>query len=142
MKTFLSNWEFFLTVNFRDTLFVLQKYKATKQPLCCTRNLQGIVWNNGRLDYSELSNILCRAVVKDEYFAARTEKCKNRRNFLDNSVENLEDHICPKVQDLVVEEIWICSRHPFIHKAALHCADRKARLLGNWIMRHLKLSPL
>ena len=39
-----------------------KKYKPTKQAFCCTRNLHGIVWNSARLDYSELSNILSRAV--------------------------------------------------------------------------------
>ena len=39
-----------------------KKYKPTKQTFGCTRNMHGIVWNRGRLDYSELSNILPRAV--------------------------------------------------------------------------------
>ena len=55
---------------------------------------------------------------------------------LDKQVENLEDHGCPKVQDLVGEEIWICSSYPFRHKTTLHCAERKAKLFGNWIMRN------
>ena len=31
-----------------------KKYKPTKQAVWCTRNLHGIVWNDGHLDYSEL----------------------------------------------------------------------------------------
>ena len=46
----------------------LEKYKPTKQLFWCTRNLHGIVWNSGRLDYSELSIIPPRA-VKVEHFA-------------------------------------------------------------------------
>ena len=51
-----------------------KKYKPTKQALWCTRNLQGIVWNSGRLDSSELSNTLPRAVI-GEYFAKGFEIC-------------------------------------------------------------------
>ena len=79
-------------------------YKPTKQAFWCTRNLHGIVWNSGSLDYSELSNIPSRA-VKDEYFAKGTEKCKIFGSLLDKEVENLEDQGCPKIQDLVDEEI-------------------------------------
>ena len=49
-----------------------KKQKPTKQAFWCTRNLHRIVWNSGRLDYSELSNILPRA----EKFAKGTEKFK------------------------------------------------------------------
>ena len=49
-----------------------KKYKPTKQAFWCTRNLHGIVWNGERWDYSELSDILPRA-VKGEYFAKGTK---------------------------------------------------------------------
>ena len=80
-----------------------KKYKPTKQSFWCTRNLHGIVRNSGRLDYSELSNILPRA-VKGEYFAKGTEKCKIFGNLLDKELENLEHHGCPKVKEPVDEE--------------------------------------
>ena len=115
-----------------------KKYKPTKQSFWCTRNWHGIVWNSGRRDYSELSSILPRA-VKGEYFAKGTEKCKILGNLLGKEVENLEDHGCPTVQDLVDEEFWICSSYPFRHKTTLHCAEPKAKLFGNWMMRHLML---
>ena len=57
----------------------------------------------------------------------------------DKGVENLEDHGCPKVQDIVEEKVWICSIYPLGHKTTLHCAERKAKLFGNWIMWHLML---
>ena len=60
-------------------------------------------------------------------------------NILDKEVENLEDHGYPKVQDLADEEIWIRSNYSFIHKTTLYCAERKAKLFGNWIMHHLLL---
>ena len=85
-----------------------KKYTLTKQTLWCTRNLPEIVWNSGRLHYSELSNILARA-VKGEYFAKVTDKCKILGNFLDKEVENLEGQSCPKDQDLVDGEVLIWS---------------------------------
>ena len=52
-----------------------KKYKPTNQAFSCTTNSHGIVWNSGRLDYSELANILPRA-VKGECTAKGAEKCK------------------------------------------------------------------
>ena len=96
------------------------------------------MWNNGRLGYSELSNILPR-IVQGEKFAKRTENFKVFGNLLDREVENLDNHVCPKVQDLVHGETWICSSYPFKHKTTLYCAERKAKLFRNWIMLHLML---
>ena len=99
-----------------------KKYKPTKQAFCCTRNLHGIVWKSGRLDYSELANSLTRA-VNGEYFAKGRKKCNILGNLLDKEVEKLEDHGCPKAQYLVDEGLWISSSHPFRHKTPLHCAE-------------------
>ena len=107
-----------------------KKYKPTKQAFWWTSNLHGSVWNSGRLDYSEISNFLPKT-VRGECFAQRLEKCKILCNFLDKEVEKLEDQGCPKVQDLFVEEICIFSIYPFRHKITIHCAERKAKLLGN-----------
>ena len=115
-----------------------KKYKPTKQAFWCTKNLHGIMWNSRRLDYIELSNVLPRA-EKGEYFAKGTENYKILGNFLDKEVENLEDHNCSKIEDLVDEDIRICSSYPFRHKTTLHCAECKAKLLDNLIMRHLML---
>ena len=47
-----------------------KKYEPTKEAVCCTRNLHGMVWNSGRLYYSDLPSILS-SDVKDEYFAGK-----------------------------------------------------------------------
>ena len=112
-----------------------KKYKPTKQTFWCTRSLHGIVWNSGRLNYSELSDNLRRAVNGENFAEGFRKKQDSWQFFLE--VENLEDHDCPKVQDLVDEKIWICSSYPFNHKITLHTAERKAKLFCNWIMRHL-----
>ena len=132
--------------NFRDTHFVLQKkYKPTKQAFWCTRNLLGIEWNSGVLDYIELPNILRRA-VSGGFFAKGIEKCKMFGKSLDKDVENLDDHGCPKIRALVDpkadEESWICSSHPLRQKTTLHCADRESEMLDHWAMQLLNLKIL
>ena len=112
---------------FRDTHFVL---KPTKQAFWSTRNLHGIVWKSGCLDYSEIPSILPRG-VRGLYFANGSEKCQILGNFFDKEVEDLDDLGCPKLRDLV-EELWICSSYPFRQKTTLHFAKCKAKLLGNW----------
>ena len=84
-----------------------KQYNSTKQAFWCTRNLLGIVWNRGRLDYSELATFLFRA-IKGEYFAKRSNEIKILSNSLDKQAEILEVHGCPKVQDLFDGEMWIC----------------------------------
>ena len=62
---------------------------------------------------------------------------------MEKEVENLDEHGCPKIRDLVDPkadgEMWICSSYPFRHKTATHCSERKAKLLGQWKMQQLKL---
>ena len=60
-------------------------------------------------------------------------------NLLVIEVQPLEYHGGPKNQDLVVAEVCICSNYPFRHKTTLHCAERRAKMFGNWIMLHLML---
>ena len=54
-------------------------------------------------------------------------------------MENLDDHGCHKVQDLVGEEIWICSSDQFGHKTTLHSVESEGKLFRNWIVQHLIL---
>ena len=119
-----------------------KNYKPQKQAFWCTRNLQGIMWKSDCLDNSELPNILPKD-TKPEYFAKGTEKSKILGNLMDKEVENLDDHGCPKIRDLVDPradgETWICPSYPFRHKTTLHCAERKANMLGQWTMLHLRL---
>ena len=55
---------------------------------------------------------------------------------------SLEKHGCPKIEDLGDEEDWICWSYPFRHKTTILRAERKAKLLGNWILRHIVLLNL
>ena len=53
-------------------------------------------------------------------------------------VEKLEDHGCPKVQDLLKEKMWVWSSYPFRHRTTIHSAERKAKLFDNCILHPLK----
>ena len=95
----------FLMVIFRVSLLVLyKKCKPTNQAFWCTRTLHGIVCSRGCLDYSELPNNLPKD-IKAAYFTKGTAKSW----LLGNLKESLDDHSCPKVQDLAEkdEEMWI-----------------------------------
>ena len=59
-----------------------KKNKPTIKAFWCTRNLDRIVCRSWRIDYSDLSNNLRRA-VKGEYSAKRTENCKILGNLLE-----------------------------------------------------------
>ena len=66
--------------------------------------MHGTARNNGQLDYSEAPNIFHRD-VKDEYYAKVTEECKILGHLLDKELENLDDHGCHKIRDLIDPEI-------------------------------------
>ena len=73
-----------------------------------------------------------------EVFAKGLEKCRMLTTFLGQKVQNLDDYDCRKIQDLAkTDSLWICSSCPFRHKTRLHCAERKAKLCGEWAMQHL-----
>ena len=84
-----------------------KKYKPTKQPVWCTKNLHGKLWNTRPFDYSDLPNILPSDVL-GEFIAKGTEKRRILPSLRVTEVENLDDQDCPKVQDLVVEGTWVC----------------------------------
>ena len=120
-----------------------KKQKPTKYTFGCTKNLHGIVWNCGSLDYSELPNCLPKN-VKVEFFARGWEKWKTLRDLFGKDVENLDGHGFPKFQNLIInpkteDETWICTNYPFSYKNILHCAERMASVLSVWTMQHFRL---
>ena len=73
-----------------------------------------------------------------EVVAKGLENCRLLTSLLGQNVENLDDYVCPKIQDLVkTDSLRICSNYPFRHKTRLHCADGKAKVYGEWAMQHL-----
>ena len=77
--------------------------------------------------------------MEAEVFAKGFEKCRLLTNLLGRNEENLDDYGCPKIQDLVKRDSsWICSSYLFRHKTRLHCAERKAKVYGDWAMQRLQ----
>ena len=114
-------------------------FKSNKQTSWNTKLLHGIAWSSGKLDYDKLFAIFYDIkVMNAEVFAKGLENCRLLSNLLGRKVESLYDYGCPKNQDLVkTDSSWICSSYLFRHKRRLHCAERKAKVYGEWAMRHL-----
>ena len=114
-------------------------FKPNKQTTRNTRHLHGIAWSSGKLDYEKLFAVFYDIkVINAEVFAKGLEKCRLLTNLLGRNVENLVDYGCPKIQDLVkTDSLWICSSYLFRHKTRLDCAERKAKVYGEWAMQHL-----
>ena len=114
-------------------------FKPNKQTTWNTTHLHGIAWSSGKLDYDKLFAVFYDIeVMNAEVFAKGLEKCILLTKFLGQNVAKLEDYGCPKIQDLVkTDSSWIYSSYPFRHKTRFHCADRKAKLYGEWAMQYL-----
>ena len=84
-----------------------------------------------------------KKVLHAEAFAKGVDKCRLFTRLLGQNVEKLDDYGCPKFQDLVGEgkadSSWACSSYTFRHKTRLHCAERKAKVYGEWALQHLYL---
>ena len=114
-------------------------FKPNKQTTWNTRHLHGIAWIRGKLDFEKLFAVFYDIkLMHAEMFAKGLEKCRLLTTFLGQNVENLDDYVCPKIRDLVkTDSSWICSGYPFRHKTRLHCAERKAKVYGEWAMQYL-----
>ena len=121
--------------SFRQT----KSFKLNKQTTWNTSHLHGIAWSSGKLDCEKRFAVSYDIkVMNGELFANGLEKCRLLTNLLGRNVENLDDYGCAKNQDLVkTDSPWICSSFLFRHKTRLHCADRKAKVYGDWDMQHL-----
>ena len=72
-----------------------------------------------------------------EVFAEELGKFRLSTSLLGQNVENLDDSGCPKIQGPVkTDSLWICSSKIFRHKTRHHCAERKAKLYGEWAMQY------
>ena len=66
-------------------------------------------------------------------FAKGLEKCRLLTNLLGRNVENLDDYGCPKIQILSKRTVHASA----LVTLSLHCAERKAKVYGEWAMQHL-----
>ena len=113
--------------------------KPNKQTTWNTSHLHGIAWSSGKLDDEKLFDVFYDIrLMNGEVFATGLPKCRLLTNLLGRNVENLDVYGCPKIQDLVrTHSSWICSSYFFRHKTRLHCAERKAKVYGDWARQHL-----
>ena len=76
-----------------------RKFKSTSQSSWCTKHLHGINWNSDYEKLIELEKIFKnQEATETELFAKGYEKCKNRSEFLETSIINLDDYACRKAQ--------------------------------------------
>ena len=116
--------------------------KPNKQTTWNTSHQHGIAWSSGKLDCDKLFAVLYDIIVMNaEVFAKRLKKCRLLTRLLGQTVENFLEYCCPKNQDTVGEgktdSSWICSSYPFLHRTRFHCAERKAKVYGEWAMQQL-----
>ena len=139
-KSFIKGLGLFIDGSVQEFSFCPPKtFKPNKQTTWNTSHLHGIAWSSGKLDYDKLFAVFYDIkVMNAEVFAKGLEKYRLLTTFLGQTVENLDDYGCPKIQDLVkTDNLWTCSSYPFRHKTRLHCAERKAKVYGEWVMQHL-----
>ena len=139
-KNIIEELGLFIDVSVQGFSFCPPKsFKPNKQTTWNTRHPHGIAWSSGKLDYEKLFAVFYDIkLLNAEVFAKGLEKYRLLTNLLGQNVENLDDYGCPKIQDLVKRDsLWNCSSYPFRHKTRLHCAERKAKVHGDWAMQHL-----
>ena len=114
-------------------------FKPNKQTSWNTKHLHGIAWSRGKLDYEKLFAVFYDIkVMNADVFAKGFKKCRLLSTLLGEKIENLDDYGCSKIQDLFkTDSLWICFSHPFRQKTRLYCAERKAKVNGDWAMQHL-----
>ena len=139
-KNIIKELSFFIEGSLQGFSFCPAKtFKPNKQTAWNTKNLHGIAWSSGKLDYDKLFALFYDIkVMNAEVFAKGLEKCRLLPSFLGQNVENLDDYGCPKIQDLVkTDSSLICSSYLLRHKTRVHCAERKAKVYGEWPKQHL-----
>ena len=111
-------------------------FKPNKQTTWNTSHLHGIAWSSGKQDNETFFAVFYDIkVMKAEVFAKGLEKCRLLTTLLGQNVEILGDYGCPKIQGLVkTDSSWICSSYPF-RQTRLHCAERKAKVYGEWALQ-------
>ena len=111
-------------------------FEPNNQTTCNTIHLHGIAWGSGMLDYEKLFAVFYDIkVMNAEEFAKGLEWCRLLTTLLGQNVENMDDYDCLKSQDLIKRDnLWICSSYLFREKTRLHCAERKAKVYGDWAM--------
>ena len=136
-KNIIKERGFFIDGSLQGFSFCPPKtFKPNKQTSWNTKHLHGTAWSSGKLDYDKLFAVFYDIkTMNAEVFAKGLEKCRLLTRLLGQNVENLDDYGCPKNENLFrTDRLWICFRYPFRHKTRLQCAERKAKVHGQWAM--------
>ena len=139
-KNIIKELGFFIDGSLQGFSFCLPNtFKPNEKTSWNTKHQHGIAWSSGKLDYEKLFAFFYDIkVMNAEVFANRLEKCRLLTKLLGQNIESLDDYGCRKTQDLVKKDSsWICFSYLFRHKTRLHCAERKAKIYGEWAMQHL-----
>ena len=132
-KAFLRIGEQFLIGMFRDDQFNL-KQGARERAFWSTGNSDRTLRNSEGLDYRELPNNLPK-VVKARNFVKGTEEIKVGGILLDEEVEKLDDHDCPRIKVLLIlkqMKTHVFARYTHCGKK-LHFTVRNAREKFWWL---------
>ena len=139
-KNIIKELGLYIDCSLQGFLFCPPKtFKPNKQTTWNTSHLHGIAWSSGKLEYEKLFAIFYDIkLMNAEVSAKEHKKCRLLTNLLGRNVENLDDYGCPKYQDVVkTDSSRICSSYLFPHKTRLHCAERNAKVYGDWAMQPL-----
>ena len=107
-----------------------------KQTTWKTIHLHGIACSSGKLCYNKLFAVFYDIkVMNAEVFAKELEKCRLLTRLIGQNAEKLDYYGRPKIQDLVkTDRLWICFSYLFRQKTRFHCAEREAKVYGEWAM--------
>ena len=105
-----------------------------------TKFLHGLSWNSGTYPYWFLSQIFVAIELRfplGKFYAKGKEKTESLQTLLQKEVIDLENLLCPKVEDIKspIDNIT-CALHSFYlpeKQKRKHCAKRKAQLYFYWI---------
>ena len=96
----------------------------------------GINWDDGQLNYSQLVTALSEAVAGYPHvYAYGFTKCQFLSGLLGRTILNLEDFRCPTPDALVPGKSCVLPCHKF---PSFSCATRNATSYYEWLMYHFQ----
>lgn len=102
-------------------------YKVIRANEWCTRNLHGFKWEDGRVPYAELTNVLQTTTSNFKHVITKgQEKAKFLSSLLQRTVTDLEKVLQGKLADL--PDVYVPCTH------GTRCALKGVRKMQNWVI--------
>ena len=105
-----------------------------------SKYLHGLAWEKRDYPYSYMHQIVQSIVFRfplSKFYAKGTEKTETLKKFLEKEVVNLEELLCPKIENLrFYKETPVCDLHAIRcprRQLNKHCAKKKAELFYYWL---------